>query len=134
MGAQNWTHLLPRASPWPWGCLPGGPSWGKQSMSKGLLVLNSLPHFQSLESGAIPANALEHWPPMVPFDSLDPQVPGWLFQFTAAQSQGGGVRPCLGPQPGMSMLVVPPWAQERPNNGLEGIQLGCSLPEPSSCL
>lgn len=69
MGAQNWTHLLPRASPWPWGCLPGGPSWGKQNMSKDLLVLNSLPHFQSLESGAIPANALEHWPPMVPFDS-----------------------------------------------------------------
>lgn len=38
-------------------------------MSKGLLVLNPLPHFQSLESGAIPANALEHWPTLVPSDS-----------------------------------------------------------------
>lgn len=96
MGAKNWTHLLPRASPWPWGCLPGGPSWGKQSMSKGLLVLNFLPHFQSLESGAIPANALEHWPPMVSFDSLDPQSRVAISVYSSTKP-GRWVRPCLGP-------------------------------------
>lgn len=35
-----------------------------------------------------------------------------------------------GPQAGMRVRILPPQAQGRLDNGLEGIQLGCSSPEP----
>lgn len=38
---------------------------------EGLLMLNPFPHSQSLERGAIPANALRCHPALAPFDSLD---------------------------------------------------------------
>lgn len=121
------------------GYLPEGSSPGKRKSwvcLGGLLCSLLFCHFQRVTS-----KRPGHQPPTPYPLTLHPQISGGCSDDVQLQSLGRWGHPVLAslppppPPPGLARVLLGPFLSgwEMLDNGLEGVQLGCSLPEPSSC-